>query len=193
MIDQQSAVNIGEPVTPAPVPSETPAASAEATTNPEQPTSTTAATEPVNIPAADKALAGMVSARNPAPATPAVGTLPADYLRNGYFKGEGQNRYMDPALIDQEEQIAAQLAADGVTVTAINRMVKTLKDAKKLPFEGQRGAIKKLLPLALKEKKPLLRELVEKNRAAVQTEADFAACLEHFQEVAIFLAAAQSK
>lgn len=79
-----------------------------------------------------------------------------------------------------------------MTVTAINRMVKTLKDAKKLPFEGQQGAIKKLLPLALKEKNPLLRELVEKNRAAVRTSEDYTACLEHFQDVAIFLAAAKA-
>lgn len=125
----------------------------------------------------------------------AVGTLPADYLRDGYYQGEGKNRYPDPALVDHAEALGQILAAGGVTPTAFNRMVKVLKSAAKLPLPGQQGALKKLLPLALKEKKapPLLREVVERNRAAVETEADFAACLDHFQDIGIFLAAAQTK
>lgn len=128
----------------------------------------------------------------PAPATavPAVGTLPADYLRDGYYQGEGKNRYPDPALVDDAEAIGRALAGCGITPTAFNRMVKTLKSAKKLPYEAQEGAMKKLLPQAIKEKKPLLREVVERNRAAVQNEADFSACLSHLQDMAIFLAAA---
>lgn len=215
MIDNKSN-NIGEPVAPAPIPSETPTPApatdntsdtiAEATaTNDNSPavavdTSDTTATPDNSTPApavgtllaADKVLAGMVSARNSAPATPAVGTLPADYLRGGYYRGEGKSQYLDPALVDHAEAIGTGLAAGGVTPTAFNRMVKVLKGAAKLPLPGQLGALKKLLPLALKEKKapPLLREVVERNRAAVQNEADFAACLDHFQDVAIFLAAA---
>ena len=129
------------------------------------------------------------------PATASGSNTPADYLRDGYFKSEGQNQYPNPDLVDHAEAIGKALAAGGVTPTAFNRMVKTLKDAKKLPLPGQQGALKKLLPLALKEKKapPLLREVVERNRAAVETETDYAACLEHFQHVAIFLAAAQTK
>lgn len=63
--------------------------------------------------------------------TPAVGTLPADYLRGGYYKGEGQNRYTNPVLVDHAEAIGKALAVGGVTPTAINRMIKTLKDVKK--------------------------------------------------------------
>lgn len=126
---------------------------------------------------------------NPAPA---VGTLPADYLHGGYYKGEGKIKYPNPALVDHAEAIGKALAVGGVTPTAINRMIKTLKDVKKKPFDAQQGAMKKLLPLALKEKKapPLLREVVERNKIAVQTEADFAACLDHMQDIAVFLTAA---
>ena len=70
-------------------------------------------------------------------------------------------------------------------------MIRTLKDAKKLPFDAQQGALKKLIPLALKEKKTshLLREVVEHNQAAVKNELDFAACIDHFKDISIFLAA----
>lgn len=125
------------------------------------------------------------------PATASPGTLPADYLTGGYRKGEGKESYPNPALIDHAEKIGEALAAGGVTPTAFNRMVRALKGAAKLPYDAQQGALKKLIPLALKEKKTshLLREVVERNRVAVQNEADFAACLDHFQDIAIFLAA----
>ena len=120
---------------------------------------------------------------------PPPATIPCNYLAGGYYRGEGNGRYPNPALVDQAEVIGKALAAGGVTPTAINRMIRTLKDAKKLPFDAQQGAMKKLLPLALKEKKPLLREVVEHNRAAVKNEADFAACIDHFKDISIFLAA----
>lgn len=127
------------------------------------------------------------------PATASPGTLPADYLTGGYRKGEGKESYPNPALVDQAEIIGKALAAGGVTPTAINRMIRTLKDTKKLPFDAQQGAMKKLLPLALKEKKPLLREVVEHNQAAVKNELDFVACLEHFRDIAVFLEANVTK
>ena len=57
--------------------------------------------------------------------------------------------------------------------------------------------MKKLAPqvMDLEHKKkapPMLRELVERNRAAVQNEADYAACLDHLREISIYLTAAQS-
>lgn len=143
------------------------------------------------------------TATNTSEATPSATKLPAtttalspdtadywrDYLANGFCKGEGKGRYPDPALVDYAEVIGKGLAAGGVTPTAFNRMVKTLKDAKKLSFDAQQGALKRLMPLVLKEKKapPLLREVVERNKEAVQTEADFAVCLEHFQHIATYL------
>lgn len=122
---------------------------------------------------------------------PPPATIPCNYLAGGYYRGEGNGRYPNPALVDQAEIIGKALAAGGVTPTAINRMIRTLKDAKKLPFDAQQGALKKLIPLALKEKKTshLLREVVEHNRAAVKNEADFAACIDHFKDISIFLAA----
>ena len=119
------------------------------------------------------------------------------YLDNGYYLGAGKERYTDPVLVDQAEEIGKALAAGKVTPAAFNRLVRTLKAAEKLPFPAQRGAIKKLLPQVTdlenhKKAPPMLREIVERNRAAVQTEADFAACLDHFRDIAIYLAAAKA-
>lgn len=189
MIDNKSN-NIGEPVAPAPIPSETPTP-APATDNTSDTIAEATATND-NSPAVAVDTSDTTATPDNSTPAPAVGTLPADYLRGGYYRGEGKSQYLDPALVDHAEAIGTGLAAGGVTPTAFNRMVKVLKGAAKLPLPGQLGALKKLLPLALKEKKapPLLREVVERNRAAVQNEADFAACLDHFQDVAIFLAAA---
>lgn len=104
----------------------------------------------------------------------ASSSLPADYLSEGYYKGEGQKRYPAPTLVEQAEEIGKALAGGGVSATAFNRMLRTLKAAKKLPFDAEQGAIKKLMPqvLDLERKKkapPLLRELVERNRAAVKS------------------------
>lgn len=120
---------------------------------------------------------------------PPPATIPCNYLAGGYYRGEGNGRYPNPALVDHAEIIGKALAAAGVTPTAFNRMVRALKGAEKLPYDAKQGALKKLLPLALKEKKPLLREVVEHNRAAVKNEADFAACIDHFKDISIFLAA----
>ena len=128
----------------------------------------------------------------------ASSSLPADYLSEGYYKGEGQKRYPAPTLVEQAEEIGKALAGGGVSATAFNRMLRTLKAAKKLPFDAQQGALKKLMPqvLDLERKKkapPLLRELVERNRAAVKSSEDYAACLDHFQDIAVFLTAAQTE
>lgn len=68
---------------------------------------------------------------------PPPATIPCNYLAGGYYRGEGNGRYPNPALVDQAEVIGKALAAGGVTPTAINRMIRTLKDAKKLPFIWQ--------------------------------------------------------
>lgn len=125
-----------------------------------------------------------------------TGALAPDYLSEGYYKGEGKNRYPNPVLVDQAETIGKSLAAGGVTATAFNRLLRTLKTAKNKPFDAQEGALKKLIPqvIDLENKKkapPLLREIVERNRTEVQNAADFAACLDHFKDIATFLAAAQ--
>lgn len=136
--------------------------------------------------------------QTPPPATnsSAIDNLVPDYLSGGYHKGNEKARYIDPALVDQAEVIGKALAANGVRSTTLNKMVRTLKVAKRLPYEAQEGALKKLMPqiLGLEQKKKspvLLREVVERNRTAVQNEADFAACLDHIQDIAVFLAASQ--
>lgn len=130
--------------------------------------------------------------------TPAstAASLPADYLTGGYFRGEGKKRYTDPALVGQAERIGTELAQSGVPASAVKKMFRTLKTAARLPYEAQQGALKKLTPLVLdlehRKKAPtLLREVVERNQAAVENGADFAACLDHFRDIAIFLQAAQ--
>lgn len=122
--------------------------------------------------------------------------LPDGYLSKGFYVGENKGRYVDPALVDHAEAIGKALAETGVKPVVLNRMVKTLKTAARLPYEAQQGALKKLAPqvLDLEHKKkapPMLRELVERNQAAVQNEADYAACLDHLRDVAIYLTAAQ--
>lgn len=123
--------------------------------------------------------------------------LPDRYLSEGFYVGEGKGRYVDPALVDHAEAIGAALAASGVKPAAFNRMIKTLKTAAKLPYSAQQGALKKLAPIVLdlehkKKCPPMLRQMVERNQAAVQNEADFTACLDHLRDVAIYLTAAQS-
>lgn len=133
-------------------------------------------------------------------AVEAPGTIAAflaSYLANGYYRGEGNARYPDPALVDQAEAIGKALAAGGVTPSAFNRLIRTLKDSKKLPAEAQQGALREVIVQVTelenhKKAPPLLREVVERNRAAVQTGADFAACLKHFQHIGIFLEATKA-
>lgn len=136
--------------------------------------------------------------QTPPPATnsSAIDNLVPDYLSGGYHKGNEKARYIDPALVDQAEVIGKALAANGVRSTTLNKMVRTLKAAKRLPYEAQEGALKKLIPQVIdlenKKKAPLLlREIVERNRTEVQNAADFVACLDHFKDIATFLAAAQ--
>ena len=77
---------------------------------------------------AEKALAGMVSARNPATAEhPATEKAAAvyqlgDYLKTGYYEGEGENKYLSPELVDYAEEIGRELAAGGVTPRIFGKM-----------------------------------------------------------------------
>lgn len=161
-------------------------------------TNTTPATTPATSTASTAATPATTtpSAETAAPAQNAAASLPADYLTGGYFRGEGKKRYTDPALVGQAEAIGKALAQSGVPASAVKKMARTLKTAARLPYEAQKGALKKLTPLVLdlehKKKAPaLLREVVERNQAAVENGADFAACLDHFRDIAIFLQAAQ--
>lgn len=134
------------------------------------------------------------SDKSPEQITPA---LPDGYLSKGYYVGEGKGRYTDPELVAHAETIGKTLAASGVKSAVLNKMVRTLKTAARLPYAAQQGAMKKLTPqvLDLENKKkcpPLLREVIEHNQAAVQNEADYAACLDHFRDIGIYLTAAQS-
>ena len=95
--------------------------------------------------------------------------------------------------MDHAEGIGKSLAAGGVTAAVFNRLLRTLKAAKNKPFEAQEGALKKLIVQVIdlenrKKASLLLREIVERNREAVSP-ADFAACLDHFRDIYIYLAA----
>lgn len=182
----------------------TPATIAATTTAPVNTTATTPpapATVPVSTTTAPSNMPPAIGTATATPAsTPAADStaamLPEGYLSGGYFQGEGKCRYTDPALVDQAAVIGKALAASNTPPTAINKMVKTLKTAARLPYPAQQGALKKLVPqvLDLENKKkapPMLREVVEHNQRAVQNEADFAACLDHFKDISIFLASEQ--
>lgn len=147
-------------------------------------------------PSTDNSITATIKTDTAQTAEDTTGTLVPAYLSGGYYKGEGKNRYPDPALVDQAETIGKSLAAGGVTATAFNRLMRTLKAGKNKPFEAQTGALKKVIPQVIdlenrKKAPPLLREIVERNRAAVQSEADFAACLDHLRDIGVFLVAEQ--
>lgn len=192
----------------------TPATIAATTTAPVNTTATTPpapATVPVSTTTAPSTMPPATGTPSTTPpATTASGTssatIPAttdsaarlldNYLKTGYYQGEGKGRYVDPALTDQAAVIGKALAESKVPPSAVNKMVRTLKAASRLPYAAQQGALKKLTPqvLDLENKKkapPLLREVVERNQRAVQNEADFAACLDHFKDMSIFLASEQ--
>lgn len=160
-------------------------------------TSATKATATTSDSAATKATAATDTTKATATEqNTATTTLTVDYLKGGYFRGEGKGRYTDPTLVGQAEIIGTALAQSGTPASAVKKMARTLKQAARLPYEAQQGALKKLTPLVLdlehRKKAPaLLREVVERNQAAVQNEADYRACLEHFQHITTYLISAQ--
>lgn len=75
-------------------------------------------------------------------------------------------------------------------------MARTLGEARKKPYPAMVGALKKVQVQAIgiehrKKTGSLLREIVGRNMAAVKSEADYAACLDYFQDIAIYLRDAQ--
>lgn len=145
-------------------------------------------------PSTDNSITATIKTDTAQTAEAATGTLAPAYLYDGYYKGEGKNRYPNPALVDQAEEIGKALAAGGVTVTVFNRILRTLKSAAKLSEEAQTGAFKKVLTQITdlenrKKAPPMLREVVERNRAAVQNADNYAACLDHFKDIRIYLTA----
>lgn len=185
----------------APATATTPATIAATTTAPVNTTATTPpvpATVPVSTTTAPSNMPPAIGTATATPATDSTAaTMLKGYLSGGYFQGEGKCRYPDPDLVGQAEAIAKELSASNTPPAALNRMVRTLKTAARLPYPAKQGALKKLTPqvLDLENKKkapPLLREVVERNQAAVKNEADYAACLDHFKDIGIYLTAAQS-
>lgn len=122
-------------------------------------------------------------------------TLSVDYLKGGYFRGEGKGRYKAPELEDYAEIIAKALAESGTPASAVKKMARTLKKVAgpRFPFPAKQAALKALKPQVLdlehRKKAPaLLRLVVERNQAAVENDADFSVCVEHIQHIAIYLA-----
>ena len=184
------------PSTEVKAPATTTTAATPATTTSVTVTTTPTATTSATATATPTATTSATATATPAATTSATITLPDNYLAGGYFHGEGKGRYLDPALVDQAAMIGKALSASKTPPAALNRMVRTLKTAARLPYPAKQGALKKLVPQVLdlenRKKAPaLLREVVERNQAAVKDEADYKACLSHIQDISIFLASEQ--
>ena len=181
----------------------TPATIAATTTAPVNTTATTPpapATVPVSTTTAPSNMPPAIGTATATPAsTPAAdstaATLPDGYLTGGYFQGEGKCRYTDPDLVGQAEEIGKTLAESNIPPAVLNKMVRTLKTAARLPYPAKQGALKKVKIQAIdienRKKTAILREVVERNAATVKDEADYKACLSHIQDIAICLTAAR--
>lgn len=128
-------------------------------------------------------------------ATPTAGNIPAEYLRGGYYKGEGAARYISPDLVGIIAQTIAKALADGgLKQTAINSILRGLKraDKKTLPLDAKRGALTGAIVTAkqLHQRKhapTLLVDILECNRAAVQDGEDYKAAVKHLTAVGVYL------
>lgn len=129
------------------------------------------------------------------PPAPATDALAPDYLSGGYHKGEGKARYIGPDLLDKTaQQVARALAQSGLKQSSFNPILRELKrgDKRSLPLEAKRGALSGAIVAAKlleqRHRAPgLLCELLERNRAAVQTDEDYKAAVKHLTAVGVFL------
>lgn len=130
--------------------------------------------------------------------TPTADTKTAvmlDYLSGGFYKGEAAGRYIDPALVDgTAKEIAEQLATGGLKQSAFNPILRELKRANKkaLPLEAKRGALAGAIPqakqLVQRKRAPdLLVDVLERNKLAIQDNADYTAAVKHLTAVGVFL------
>lgn len=124
-----------------------------------------------NIPAADKALAGMVSARNPVPAT-----LPSGYLANGSMI-DADGVMLPEYLGEYAEKIAQSL--EPLKASTFQRAFLTkARDAnkKKVPYSVKKNCTQGMTIAALKlvsrKKDPAPRVLLDMIRAATATVVD---------------------
>ena len=128
-------------------------------------------------------------------ATPTAGNIPAEYLRGGYYNGEGAARYISPDLVGiMAQTIAKALADGGLKQTAIKSILRGLKraDKKTLPLDAKRGALTGAIVTAkqLHQRKrapALLVEVLERNRVAVQDGEDYKAAVKHLTAVGVYL------
>lgn len=132
---------------------------------------------------------------NTPPEVTSPNTLPAGYLSGGYYKGSGTGRYINPDLLDkQAHELAHSLAREGLKQSALNSVLRDLKKANKktVPLEAKRGALIWAIPqaklLVQRKRAPaLLVDILERNRAAVETSEDYTAAFKHLTAVGVFL------
>lgn len=128
------------------------------------------------------------------PAALPIATLPADYLKDGYYAtAENSKKYFRPELVSSHaKEIAAGLATMKPTdFAALTREMKRSR-SRSLPFEARQTAACEMLPkgIALVRRKkapPLLVTLVEANLEAMHSDNDFTALYRHFEAIYGFL------
>lgn len=157
-------------------------------------TNMTADTKEANTSTTAQAPAKEATATTSTTTTTALG-LPADYLTEGYYKGEGKGRYPAPSLVGKlAQQVAETLASGGLKPSGFNPILRGLKKANKktLPVEAKTGAlagaIVKAKLLEQRRRAPhALVELLERNRAAVHDAMDYEAAYQHLEAIGVYL------
>lgn len=120
--------------------------------------------------------------------------LPPDYLKHGFYKGEGNKQYPDPNLVPLAHDLASLLHMGGLTPARYNPLLRDLKRAKKksLPFEAKTGAVNSLIPKALrlvakKQAPELLVKIIQANLTALKNPEDYPALYDHFENIGAYL------
>ena len=128
--------------------------------------------------------------------TPALATLPKNYLVGGYHATTDKGaKYLRPEFVDEyARNIAASL--NEMKPAEFAAMLRDLKRAKKstLPFEARKTAAAELFPRAIglvhKKKAPsILTEFIKTNLTAIKTDDDWSAFYRHMNAINGFLMA----
>lgn len=128
------------------------------------------------------------------PAALLTATLPANYLKGGYYAtAENNKKYLRPELVSNHaKEVAAGLAT--MKPTDFAAMIRELKRSRSrsLPFEARQTAACELLPKAIalvrrKKATQLLITLVEANLENMHCDDDFTALYRHFEAIYGFL------
>ena len=121
-------------------------------------------------------------------------SLPADYLKDGYFDKE--DNLLNRVIQEWPEEIAQTFAKAGLTSTQLRRFFNRAKaiEQQKIPFSRLKEDILSLKPIAAasvgrETAPPIFKEFIDKNvELAIASENSFKrGFITHFQSVVAYL------